>query len=98
MDTSSKGMVGIVVSDKMDKTAVVAVKMLKRHPMYRKFMRITKRYKAHDEENVCRVGDTVRIVETRPLSKEKRWRVAEILARGGIVKGPRPEEPLAEPA
>jgi small subunit ribosomal protein S17 len=70
---------GHVVSDKMDKTVVVRVERLARHPRYGKVLRHTKKYKAHDEENACRVGDLVRIVESRPLSREKRWRVEEIL-------------------
>ncbi|MGE5620755.1 MAG: 30S ribosomal protein S17 [Sphingomonadaceae bacterium] len=70
---------GVVVSDKMDKTVVVSVETVKRHPLYGKTMRIHKKYKAHDEENRCKVGDRVRIRETRPLSKEKRWTVEEIL-------------------
>jgi small subunit ribosomal protein S17 len=72
---------GRVVSDKMEKTVVVAVESLVPHPIYGRRMRRTKKYKAHDEENQCRTGDVVRIVETRPLSKEKRWRVVEILRR-----------------
>jgi small subunit ribosomal protein S17 len=72
---------GRVVSDKMDKTVVVAVETLVRHPLYQRTIRKTKKFKAHDEENACRVGDKVRIMETRPLSKEKRWRVVEILER-----------------
>ncbi len=75
-------MTGIVVSDKMDKTVVVAVETVRRHRLYDKPIRRTRRYKAHDERNECRVGDVVRVVETRPLSKEKRWRVVEIVARG----------------
>ncbi|MEJ5343735.1 MAG: 30S ribosomal protein S17 [Chloroflexus sp.] len=74
--------VGRVVSDKMNKTVVVAVDYLKPHPLYRKIIRRTKKFHAHDEENVCKVGDTVRIEETRPLSRTKRWRVVEILKRG----------------
>lgn len=70
---------GVVVSDKMNKTVVVAVESLVRHPIYGRRMRRTKRYKAHDEENRCRTGDRVRIEETRPLSKDKNWRVIEIL-------------------
>lgn len=73
--------VGRVVSDKMDKTVVVAVERLVPHPVYGKRIRRTTRLKAHDEGNACRVGDLVRIVETRPLSKEKCWRVVEILER-----------------
>ncbi|MCY0879408.1 MAG: 30S ribosomal protein S17 [Firmicutes bacterium] len=72
---------GVVVSDKMQKTVVVAVESLVTHPLYGRRLRRTKRYKAHDEENQCKVGDRVRIEETRPLSKEKRWRVIEILER-----------------
>lgn len=73
---------GRVVSDKMDKTVVVAVESYGRHPLYRKAVRRVKRFKAHDEQNTCGVGDTVKIVETRPLSKEKRWRVMEVLSKG----------------
>lgn len=74
-------MQGVVVSDKMDKTVVVRVERLTRHPLYGKVIRRAKRFKAHDEKNECRVGDLVRIAECRPLSKEKTWRVVEILAR-----------------
>lgn len=73
--------VGRVVSDKMDKTVVVAVETLVRHPLYQRTVRQTRKFKAHDEQNACRVGDRVRIMETRPLSKDKRWRVVEILER-----------------
>lgn len=76
-----KVQVGRVVSDKMDKTVVVAIETLVRHPLYGKIVKRTKKFKAHDEENTCRVGDKVRVMETRPLSKEKRWRVVEILER-----------------
>ena len=69
---------GVVVSDKMDKTVVVAIKTKVRHPLYGKMVNRTRKFKAHDEENACGIGDTVRIMETRPLSKDKRWRVAEI--------------------
>ncbi|AQS57972.1 30S ribosomal protein S17 [Desulforamulus ferrireducens] len=72
---------GRVVSDKMDKTIVVAVEDRVRHPLYNRTIRKTKKFKAHDEENSCRIGDIVRIMETRPLSKDKRWRVIEILER-----------------
>jgi small subunit ribosomal protein S17 len=75
----AKQMTGRVVSDKMDKTVVVAVESVHRHPLYKHTIRTTKRYKAHDEQNACRAGDTVRIVESRPLSREKRWRVIEIM-------------------
>ncbi len=74
-----KERVGEVVSDKMDKTVVVAIENRAPHPKYRKIMPKTKKYKAHDEENKCKTGDIVRIKETRPLSRTKRWEVAEIL-------------------
>ena len=67
---------GVVVSDKMDKTVVVAIKTKVRHPLYGKMVNRTRKFKAHDEENACGIGDTVRIMETRPLSKDKRWRGA----------------------
>ena len=72
---------GVVVSDKMEKTAVVAVVRLKRHPLYGRVQRVTKKFKAHDENNECRVGDRVRITETRPISKQKNWRVLQIVER-----------------
>lgn len=84
MKGQRKELVGKVLSAKMDKTAVVEVERLARHPLYEKVLRLRKKYKAHDEENACRPGDTVRIVETRPLSREKRWRVDEILERSQI--------------
>lgn len=74
--------VGRVVSDKMDKTVVVSVDYLKPHPLYRKIIRKTNKFHAHDEENACKVGDTVRIEESRPLSRTKHWRVVEIVQRG----------------
>lgn len=77
-----KELVGVVVSDRMDKTVVVRVESTFRHLLYKKPVRRHKKYKAHDERNECRVGDRVRIMETRPLSREKRWRVVEILERG----------------
>jgi|UniRef100_A0A7C5ELM1 small subunit ribosomal protein S17 len=76
-----KTRVGVVVSDKMDKTVVVEVKRLVAHPLYHKIIRRRKKFKAHDPQNTCRVGDKVLIEETRPLSREKRWRVKEILER-----------------
>jgi small subunit ribosomal protein S17 len=72
---------GVVVSDKMDKTVVVEVEDRIKHPRYAKIIRRTKRYKAHDGENACGVGDRVRLLETRPMSATKRWRVAEILEK-----------------
>ena len=72
---------GVVVSDKMDKTIVVAAKFKEKHPIYGKFVAKTKKYHAHDEKNECSVGDTVRLMETRPLSKTKRWRLVEIIEK-----------------
>jgi small subunit ribosomal protein S17 len=76
-----KTLVGVVASDKMDKTAVVMVNRMVLHPTYKKYIRKRKKVKAHDEANACHVGDKVLLIETRPLSKEKRWRVKEILER-----------------
>lgn len=73
--------IGKVVSDKMDKTIVVAIETLVRHPLYKKTIKRTTKFKAHDENNECKVGDRVSIMETRPLSKEKRWRLVEIIER-----------------
>ncbi|MCL1872505.1 MAG: 30S ribosomal protein S17 [Clostridiales bacterium] len=78
---SRKTRIGIVVSDKMDKTVVVKVESRVRHPLYGKITRSTKKFKAHDEENSAKIGDKVQIMETRPLSKDKRWRVETILER-----------------
>ena len=72
---------GKVVSDKMDKTIVVEIIDSVKHPLYKKIIKSTTRFKAHDENNECKIGDTVEITETRPLSKDKRWRVSEILER-----------------
>jgi small subunit ribosomal protein S17 len=79
--SAKKSLVGRVISDKMDKTVVVRVDRLYRHRLYHKVIRDSKKYKAHDEENTCRMGDRVRIVESRPLSRDKRWLVEEILER-----------------
>lgn len=76
-----KTKIGTVVSDKMDKTIVVAIKTKVRHPLYGKMINHTVKFKAHDEENVCGIGDTVKIMETRPLSKDKRWRLIEIIEK-----------------
>ncbi len=76
-----KTRVGIVTSDKMDKTITVSVEDFVRHSIYGKAVKRTKKFKAHDEENVCGIGDTVRIMETRPLSKDKRWRLVEIIEK-----------------
>ena len=72
---------GVVVSDKMDQTIVVAIRTRVRHPLYGKIMNRTNKIKAHDENNECGIGDTVRVMETRPLSKDKRWRLVEILEK-----------------
>lgn len=72
---------GIVVSDKMDKTVVVAIEDNVRHPLYKKIIKRTVKLKAHDENNECKIGDKVRVMETRPLSKDKRWRLVEIIEK-----------------
>jgi len=77
--------IGIIVSDKMDKTVTVRVERLTQHPIYKKYIKRYTTYKAHDEENACDVGDKVLIVETRPLSKTKRWNVKEIIAKAPEV-------------
>ena len=82
MQGKRRSKVGRVVSDKMDKTVVVSVERLRRHPIYKRVFRLSSKFKAHDEENTARVGDTVRIEESRPLSREKRWTVVEVVARG----------------
>ncbi|MGV8906355.1 MAG: 30S ribosomal protein S17 [Acetobacterium sp.] len=76
-----KTRVGKVVSDKMDKTVVVAVESFVKHPLYQKRVKRTVKFKAHDEQNACTTGDTVKIMETRPLSKDKRWRLIEIVKK-----------------
>ena len=83
---SARILQGVVVSDKMDKTVVVNVARRKQHALYRKVINRSKRFKAHDAENECNVGDIVRILETRPMSKGKRWRVIEILERGDVAE------------
>lgn len=85
MEAKKKIRIGYVVSDKMDKTVVVAVETTKRHPLYKKTFKRVVKYKAHDETNECKLGDKVRIIETRPLSREKRWRVGEIITRTEVA-------------
>ena len=80
-ETNRKTRIGIVTSDKMDKTAVVSIVELVRHPLYGKAVKKTVKYKAHDEENTCKIGDRVKIMETRPLSRDKRWRIVEVIAK-----------------
>ena len=79
--TLRKTRVGVVVSDKMDKTIVVAVRDNVKHPLYKKVMKSTYKLKAHDENNECGIGDTVEVMETRPLSKDKRWRLVRIVEK-----------------
>ena len=76
-----KSRVGVVTSDKMDKTIVVTIRSRYKHPLYGKIIGHTKKFKAHDEENACGIGDTVRIMETRPLSRDKHWRLVEIIEK-----------------
>jgi small subunit ribosomal protein S17 len=76
---NAKSLIGVVVSDKMDKTVVVQVERLVKHPVYKKYVRRRKRFSAHDEVNACRIGDTVMIRQSRPLSKTKHWRVSKVL-------------------
>ncbi len=82
---NQKTRIGVVTSDKMDKTVVVKVEKLVKHPTYKKYIKRRVTYKAHDEQNQCVIGDKVAIVETRPLSRDKRWRVREILEKNVIV-------------
>ena len=86
---------GRVVSDRMDKTIVVSVERLSRHPLYKRVIRVTRKFAAHDERNEARIGDTVLIEESRPLSATKRWRLVEVLSRAGET---RPAEIVAEEA
>lgn len=81
-----KTFIGTVVSDKMDKTVVVMVETLVKHPLYGKYIKRRKKYMAHDENNECKIGDKVLIEETRPLSRRKRWRVREILERAKVLE------------
>lgn len=85
MNENRKRLIGRVVSDKMQKTVVVAVERIRRHPRYGKVVKETKKYYAHDAEGTCRMGDLVRIVESRPLSRLKRWAVEEIMERADFV-------------
>lgn len=81
----TKSLVGQVVANKMEKTVVVAITKQIQHPVYKKYIRRTKKYFAHDEQNACALGDRVRIFETRPMSKNKRWRVQEILEKAPVL-------------
>lgn len=86
MGSQEKLQFGTVVSNKMDKTVVVRIDRHKRHRLYGKTIRVTRRYKAHDENNECRLGDIVKISETRPLSRDKRWRVVEVVVKGDVAE------------
>ena len=86
MEKKHKTRAGRIVSNRMDKTVVVAVETPKHHKLYKKTIRRVVKYKAHDENNECRQGDMVRIIETRPLSRQKRWRVAEIITKGEVAE------------
>jgi len=88
MKGNRRTLTGQVVSNKMDKTVVVKVETLRQHPRYKKYIKYSKKYKANDEDNACKFGDKVKIIETRPLSKEKRWQIVEIIGKG------RPQETL----
>jgi small subunit ribosomal protein S17 len=96
MQVKRRTKVGRVVSDKMDKTVVVSVERLRRHPIYKRVVRLTSSFKAHDEENAARTGDTVRIEESRPISRDKRWRVVEVIAHGAHEELPTEQEELVE--
>ncbi len=86
MGSQEKLQLGTVVSNKMDKTVVVRIDRHKRHRLYGKTMNVTRRYKAHDENNECRLGDIVKIAETRPLSRDKHWRVVEVVVKGDVAE------------
>jgi small subunit ribosomal protein S17 len=86
MGSTEKLQVGVVISNKMDKTVVVRIDRMKRHRLYGKNVRRAQRYKVHDETNECRLGDIVGISETRPLSREKRWRVVEVITKGDVAE------------
>ncbi len=86
MEKIRKTKTGTVISNKMDKTVVVLVENLRHHPLYKKVVRHAAKFKAHDEDNACGIGDTVKIMETRPLSKDKNWRVVEILRKKEVAE------------
>ncbi len=97
MEEKAKSRLARVVSDKMEQTVVVAIDSRKRHRIYKKTYKHTTRYKAHDAKNEAKTGDTVRIVEVRPLSREKRWRVVEVVTKGRVTQPPTVlDEPLEE--
>ena len=96
METKRKTRIGRVVSNKMDKTAVVEVERTFRHPFYQKVMRASEKLKAHDEKNECLIGDLVEIMETRPLSRDKRWRVVKVLGKGKVSARELPKKKVVE--
>lgn len=83
--TNKRVFTGLVISDKMDKTIVVQVSTRKKHPLYKKYIAHRNKYKAHDEKNECQVGDKVQIIESRPISKDKRWRLVKIIEKGKVI-------------
>jgi small subunit ribosomal protein S17 len=89
MEKNRKIRIGKVTSNKMKKTVVVQVETLRRHPLYHKVVRYSSRFKAHDETNACNIGDTVKIAETRPMSKDKRWTIVEIIQKADIAVLPK---------
>jgi small subunit ribosomal protein S17 len=91
MEKKRKTRLGRVLGNKMDKTVIVEVETRRKHPLYKKVVRYKANFKAHDENNACNIGDLIKIIETRPLSKDKRWRVAEILTKAEVVEV-KPEE------
>ena len=93
---NKKVFIGTVVSDKMDKTVVVLVERLTQHPIYKKYIKKRKKFMAHDPKNMCRIGDKVKIIESRPLSRRKRWQVIEILERGRLLSRGDEEEQIIQ--
>ncbi len=93
---NKKVFIGTVVSDKMDKTVVVLVERLTQHPIYKKYIKKRKKFMAHDPKNMCRIGDKVKIIESRPLSRRKRWQVIEILERGKLLSRGDEEEQIIQ--
>ena len=89
---------GTVISDKMQKTVVVQIDRTYRHPLYKKVLKTSSKFKAHDEENQCKVGDLVEIMETKPISRDKRWRVSKILGKGKVTAYERPKGKTCLPA
>ncbi len=93
---NKKIFIGTVVSDKMDKTVVVLVERLTQHPIYKKYIKKRKKFMAHDPKNMCGIGDKVKIIESRPLSRRKRWQVIEILEKGKLLSKVKEEKAIQE--